>query len=241
MRDNDATAANGAGTILDFTLETLDGSRPVHIAVHSLVIAGWTGRSREAMEKHVRELEALGIPRPSTMPIFYRVSARLLTTAGVIEVSGKESGGEVEYFVVMTGGKLFVGCGSDHTDRKAETSSVSFAKQMCEKPVASVLWPFEEVRPHWDEIEIGSSILGEEDATPYQRGPVSAMLDPLDLIDKYEAEGGFFDDGTLMFCGTLPVAGGVRPTDRFSYEMVDPRLGRTIRASYRLSVLPVHA
>ncbi len=241
MDDNHVTDANGAGTTLKFTLQTKDGAQPFPVAVRRLVIAGWTGRSREAMEKHVRELEALGISRPSAMPIFYRVSARLLTTANVIEVSGEGSGGEVEYFIVKTGGRLFVGCGSDHTDRKAETASVSFAKQMCEKPVAPVLWPFEEVRPHWDEIEIRSSIPSDGGVSTYQRGLVSTMLDPLELIRRYESTGGYFDDGTLMFCGTLPAAGGVRPTDSFSYEMIDPRLGRTIRASYHLSVLPVHA
>ena len=34
-------------------------------AISHAVIAGWTGRDREAMEKHIAELEALGVPRPA--------------------------------------------------------------------------------------------------------------------------------------------------------------------------------
>ncbi len=34
------------------------------------------------------------------------------------------------------GDELFVGVGSDHTDRKAETINVSLSKQMCAKPVS---------------------------------------------------------------------------------------------------------
>ncbi len=37
-------------------------------------------------------------------------------------------------------GRIFVGCGSDHTDRKVESYSVTVSKQMCDKPMASELW-----------------------------------------------------------------------------------------------------
>ena len=48
-------------------------------AVRELVIAGWTGKDVAALEKHIRELEAIGVKRPKTTPIFYRVAAALLT------------------------------------------------------------------------------------------------------------------------------------------------------------------
>ena len=49
--------------------------------VKELVIAGWTGRDVAALEKHIRELEAIGVKRPKTTPIFYRVAASLLKAA----------------------------------------------------------------------------------------------------------------------------------------------------------------
>ena len=64
--------------------------------IKHLVIAGWTGRNVEALEKHIRELEALGVKRPKSTPIFYRVSADLLTTRPSIEVLGTGSTGDSE-------------------------------------------------------------------------------------------------------------------------------------------------
>ena len=60
------------------------------VTIRSLVIAGWTGRDEAALKKHIRELEELGVKPPKTTPIFYRVSANLLTTATEIQVSGPD-------------------------------------------------------------------------------------------------------------------------------------------------------
>ena len=38
-----------------------------------------------------------------------------------IEVSGGDSSGEVEFVLIGWQGRIFVGCGSDHTDRKVES------------------------------------------------------------------------------------------------------------------------
>ena len=100
------------------------------------MIAGWTGRNVEALEKHIRELEALGVKRPKSTPIFYRVAADLLTNAGAIEVLGDHSSGEVEFVLLSLTDGLWVAVGSDHTDRKAEAIGVSLSKQMCAKPIS---------------------------------------------------------------------------------------------------------
>jgi len=70
----------------------------------------------------------------------------------------------------------------------------------------------------------------------YQEGSVAAMRHPEDLISRY-AKGGL-DDGTLMFCGTLAVHGGLRPAERFEFELEDPVKGRTIRHGYSVVSLP---
>src|SRR3954451_22686197 len=92
--------------------------------IDSLVIAGWTGRNVEALEAHIRELEAIGVKRPKTVPIFYRVASSLATTATFIEVMADKSSGEVEFVLFALDDGLWVGLGSDHTDRKAETVGV---------------------------------------------------------------------------------------------------------------------
>jgi Protein of unknown function (DUF2848) len=55
-------------------------SRRTEGAIDEAIIAGWTGRDPAAVEKHIRESEALGVKRPPSIPIFYRFAAARLTT-----------------------------------------------------------------------------------------------------------------------------------------------------------------
>ena len=102
---------------LTVTLENKTGRSPLTLSVTRVVIAGWTGRDPVARDKHIAELEVLGIPRPASTPIYYRVAARRLTTAADIEVSGGDSSGEVEFVLIAASGRTYVTVGSDHTDR----------------------------------------------------------------------------------------------------------------------------
>ena len=204
--------------------------------VRDLVIAGWTGRDIAALEKHVRELEAIGVKRPKTTPIFYRVAASLLTSDNTIEVLGDQSSGEAECVVYSLDDGLFVGVGSDHTDRKAEAVGVSLSKQMCAKPVSRDVWRLEDVAAHWDKLVLRSYVSTEGRRRLYQEGPVAAMRPPTELFKLYC--GGLLPAGTAMFCGTLAVHGGIAPSETFEMELEDPVLGRKITHSYRVKTLP---
>jgi hypothetical protein len=120
---------------LCLTLSSGATSRRTEVAIDDAIIAGWTGRDPTAVEKHVRELEALGVKRPASTPIFYRVGAARLTTGTEIEAVGTKSGGEVEFVLLQHDGRLWVGAGSDHTDREVEAYGVTVSKQMCDKPL----------------------------------------------------------------------------------------------------------
>ena len=63
---------------------------------------------------------------------------------------GENSSGEVEFVLVRSEDDLWIGVGSDHTDRTVETYNVTVSKQMCDKPIAPELWCFEDVRDHWE-------------------------------------------------------------------------------------------
>jgi len=207
-------------------------------AIKNLVIAGWTGRNVAALEAHIKELEAIGVKRPKTVPIFYRVASSLLSTATFIEVMADKSSGEVEFVLFALDDGLWLGLGSDHTDRKVEGYSVTVSKQMCDKPVAPVFWAYDSVAPHWDRLITRSYILENGKSVLYQEGPVSGMLAPQDLLRRYDGAGRLAD-GTLMFGGTHAVRGGIRPSERFEFEIEDPVLGRKIRHGYAIQTLPV--
>lgn len=205
--------------------------------IKHLVIAGWTGRNVEALEKHILELEALGVKRPKSTPIFYRVSADLLTTKPSIEVLGTGSTGEVEFVLFSLADGLWVGLGSDHTDRKAETIGVSLSKQMCAKPIAATAWRYDDVRAHWDQLMLRSDVRRGGERQLYQEGFVASMRTPDELIKLYTRDA-TLPVGTAMFCGTLAVHGNITFADRFEMELNDPVLGRTISHAYTISTLP---
>jgi hypothetical protein len=226
-----------AANAIEFRIHTKGQATTERLTVTQLVIAGWTGRDPVARDKHIAELEALGIARPATTPIYYPLAASRLTTATVLEASGGDSSGEVEFVLLRTGSRLLVGVGSDHTDRKAETWSVTLSKQLCDHPMAPELWVFEDVADHWDSIILRSfaTIAGER--VLYQEGTLSAMLPPGELIAT--GFGRELPDGTAMFGGTFAAKGGIRPAERFDFEMDDPVLGRSIRYGYSIVTLPV--
>jgi hypothetical protein len=207
-------------------------------AIQRLVIAGWTGRNVDALEAHIRELEALGVKRPKTVPIFYRNAASLLTTAPAIECIGNKSSGEIEFVLYSLDDGLWLGIGSDHTDRKAETIAVTLSKQMCAKPVGPTLWRYDEVKPHWDKLVLRSFVSGDGVARrSYQEGSVTNMRSPEELIRLYSG-GDALPQGTAMFCGTFAVHGGMSYSGTFDMEMEDPVLGRKLTHSYRVVELP---
>ena len=224
----------------DLTFNVLDRGMltPLTMSIEQAVIAGWTGRDPVARDKHIAELEALGIARPATTPIYYRCSARRLTTSDIIEVCGADSSGEVEFVLIGWQGRIFVGLGSDHTDRKVERYSVTVSKQMCDKPMSAVLWELEEVIGHWDRMVLRSWAWFDGQRTLYQEGTLDAMLPVKELIDRGFGRSGL-PDGCAMFGGTFAAKGGIRPSVRFEYELEDPVLKRKITHAYDVIVLPV--
>ncbi len=209
------------------------------VSVENLVIAGWTGRDANALEAHIRELEALGVPRPKTTPMFYRVAASLLTQAPKIQVVGNDSSGEAEPVLVKVDDQLLLGLGSDHTDRKVEAYDITISKQACAKPLARTFWPLEEVADHWDEIALRSFVDEDGEQVLYQEGTLAAIRAPDDLLTRYAAQTTGLQSGDAMFCGTLPVLGEVRPSSVFTMELEDGVLGRSIRHTYEIEPLPL--
>ena len=226
-------------TTLTLNLIAQAGTRRYTGGIAKAVIAGWTGRDREAMEKHIVELEEIGIARPVATPMYYRVGASRMTIADSIEVSGNDSSGEVEFLMLKLEGSLWVGVGSDHTDRKLETIGVAISKQLCDKPMSTDLWSYDEVADHWEALVLRAFIIEDGERKLYQEGPVTTMQDPQVLIAGWSEGEGQLADGTVMFCGTLAARGGIRSASRFEFELEDPILKRTLRGAYDIVSLPI--
>lgn len=206
--------------------------------IRTLVIAGWAGRDAAVVDAHVRELEAESIPRPPRTPMFYQLAPALLTQQDAIDVAGEQTSGEVECLLVARSDGLWVGLGSDHTDRALERTSVAKSKQVCAKPVACTLWRFDDIALHWDLLVLRSFVTVGGSRRAYQEGTVATLLPPFALVRELAARGGTFTDGAAMFCGTLPALHAIRSAEQFEMELHDPVMGRTIRHAYSINVLP---
>ena len=186
----------------------------------ALVVIGYAGRDRAAVEAHIDELAELGVPRPASIPLFMVFPPRLLSQEPSVTVAGAASSGEAELVVVVDGDETFVTVGSDHTDRGLEAVDIVASKGVCPKPVAVSGWPADAVDGLWDDLRLRSRIDG---GVLYQDGSVAANLDPLELVAGIPWAGhrpGCF----AAFTGTVPVIGGIRPSGSFRAELAGPGL-----------------
>jgi hypothetical protein len=226
-----------------FERVSVRGSDRIGFEAEALVMAGWTGRDQAAVRQHIDKLGPLGVPPPSRTPLFYRMDPALLCTATSIDVLGEDTSGEVEAVLIALADGLWVGLGSDHTDRAMEAHGVAISKQLCRKPTAPVLWRFDEIAGHWDQLVLRAHIT-EGVRTLYMEAALATVLHPGDLIRGYRESIGLSSEGelpvgTVMFMGALNAIGGIRPSATFEMELDDPVLGRSLRHGYEARALPL--
>jgi len=221
---------------------SIHNEKPLLFTPQSCIIAGWTGRDRKAIDHHIAELAELGVTPPSSVPLYYRAASQQVTASEIIEAVGTETSGEAEPVLFDDGMNLYLGLGSDHTDRALETHSVALSKQICAKPIATTVWKFDQVSDHLDALLLKSYIRNDvnEDWTLYQDGTLESIRPLQDLIAGSPLAVGQdrLQSGTIMFCGTLGAIGGVRPARFIKLELVDPVLKRNISFAYETKTLP---
>ena len=223
---------------LSFTLLPHEQSeQTISLEVTEGLVAGWAGRDMAAIEEHIEELADLGVPRPSAVPLFYRIGSNQFIQSPNIQVVGTETSGEAEAVVFMHDGELLVSLSSDHTDRKLETHSVALSKQICPKPVARTAWRLQDVQTHWDEIQLRAWIEEDGKEVLYQEGTLGSLLAPQALIQDFFKQA-TMREGAIMTCGTVAAIGGIRPSSKFRMELLDPVLNRRIQHEYTITPLP---
>jgi hypothetical protein len=221
---------------IELEVAVTDG-RPRTLSIEEplLVVAGYTGRDQAAVEHHIRELELIGVPRPRRIPSFFLVPNWLLHVSPVVlQVTSPATSGEAEPVLVRTAaGELFVGVGSDHTDRKLETVSVAASKLACPKIMSAAVWPLDEVAEEWDQLEL-TAVSGER-ATPYQCGTLADLRSPIELLADVGALGIATDAPTVLFLGTVPLLkDAFRYDESFRVQLADHARGRRLTCAYRV-------
>lgn len=174
--------------------------RPSHV-----VLAGYTGRDRDSVLRHIEELKEDGIPPPETVPALYPGQARGLQVGGALAAGGGWSSGEIEYVLFWAEAGTFVGVGSDHTDRELERTSIVASKHAFPKVVGQHVWPLESLRGEWDSLVLWSWVIRNGVRHLCQEGTLAILLPPADLIELIPA--GDRTPGLVVFSGTVPASG----------------------------------
>jgi hypothetical protein len=216
---------------LRFGIEPDGAELVVHPEI--VVVAGYTGRDREAVLEHIAELEGLGVPPPPSVPTFYAVSPELVTQGNAVVTTESATSGEAEAGLVVVGGEVYVTVCSDHTDRAAERLDIALSKRACHKVVGTSAWRLADVADRWDELVLRSFI--GETPTLYQDGLLGSLLPPDELLDAipWREE----PDCFVLMCGTVPTVAGIEASPRFRAELFDPVADRLLEVDYAVSTL----
>lgn len=216
------------------TLEQKGKSQPLSFSYSRMVNGGYVGRDQQEVRRHIEELAKKGIPGPKSTPTLYPVLPRTLLTDEEIEVYSHETCGEVEYvLLVKDKHTIYVGLGSDHTDRHLEESDIPRSKQICPNVLGPKVWPLAEVEDHWDDLEIQSKTVKQGEEILYQKGRLALLMEPKALMEFVRSKVPDPLDGTVIFSGTLgSLTGGFVYGEEFVAQLTDPKLNRRLDLRY---------
>ncbi|WMS42570.1 DUF2848 family protein [Acuticoccus sp. MNP-M23] len=217
---------------LDLTAQSRDGATaPLSLDLAAVMNMGSATRDPAVAKLHQDEVALHGVAIATNVPAprLYPMAVDGLSTGTRVEVHTGETSGEVE-IVLIFADQLYVGVGSDHTDRLLEKASIPYSKQACANVIAPTVWPFAEIADTWDQCILRSWV----DGRLYQEVGVDAFLRPEDIAAMLaDRAPGFAQKDTVAFCGTIvSVDKRLGFGSRWEFEIEDPVGGRSIRHAY---------
>jgi hypothetical protein len=224
--------------IFQFSVDEKTGKKEIAYDLKGAVLCGYTGRDQTAVRQHIEELAKEGVDPPPSVPAFYPKAPWGLTCADAIQVEGRETSGEVEFFLLIAQRTIYAGVASDHTDRNLERINIRKSKQTCPAILSSRLWNYEEVKSVWDQVHIRSWAYKDGHKFLYQDSTLGSILPPEDLIRQVQQRVSSTLDGIAIFSGTPPLASGEMIfADRFEGELIDAHFDRRITIGYSIKAL----
>ncbi len=201
---------------------------------------GFTMRDAAKMQAHLDEVVKAGVPAPKVEkpPLILPISDWALTTDTEVSAQQDRTSGEVEIVTIVRGGELFVGVGSDHTDRTLEATDIPWSKQVCANVLAPVVWPWADLTDHWDRVLLQSDVTVDGRVIPYQRANVAEFWTPEEMVRSLEGRIEPPKGDYLLFSGTVvPLDHTLNFADTWTIRMINPVRRQTIEHTYRVPVL----
>jgi hypothetical protein len=212
---------------------------PLSFSFDKMINAGFTGRDQKEVKHHLDELSAKGIDVPDQTPVLYPVIPSTLTIASEIDVYGDETAGEIEYVLFVKDKTcVYVGIGSDHTDRNLENHDIPRAKQITPNLISPVVWDLNDLADHWDDLRMECSVQKGKETFLYQKGSLSLLMSPDELLELISKKIKGPLENIVIFSGTVKMeTEDFVFADRFSGLLVDPVLNRSIGFDYGVNPL----
>jgi hypothetical protein len=224
---------------LNLTIKVKGETHQLLFPVKRMVNAGFVGRDQVAVKKHVEELRKEGVPAPREVPTLYPIAPYLIKTGGIVEVVEEVNSGEAEFVLLVQEGQIYVGAGSDHTDRKLEKDSIIKSKHMAPNVISPVVWLYEEVKGVWDSLDLRSWVEKDGKRILYQEGKLSEILSPENLLSfvRDKVKDGDLED-MVIYSGTLAALGGEMIVgEGFEVELHNPATKDSLWCKYRVKLL----
>lgn len=234
-------------TALDLTVRHADGlTEDVTVPIQRVANCGMATRDPDPdrVDRMFEELATIGVTRPDTLPMVVPKPPHLQTTDTEIVVNATTTGGELEFVLLPTPDRTYVGVGVDHKDDRIMDRNLHRANSSCPSVLAEEVWLLEDVRDHWDELELSCWTGTGGDRELYQRATLDAFLEPDDLLEAVDAKTTESLVGTAVWSGTVSTGGDgtvdARPDvsygDFYAMQLFDPVSDRRLAHQYDVSL-----
>lgn len=228
---------------LEFTARSAEGyTECVDIPIQRVANCGMAARSvsEEELEQMFSTLEEIGVNKPDRLPMIAPKPAHLQTTKSEITVNSTTTGGELEFVLLPTEEQIYVTVGVDHKDDWTTDKNLHRANSTCPSVLAPEVWKLEDIRNHWDSLEIRCWTGKKMDHELYQQTTVASFLHPTKLLERVQSKISAPMPGTAIWSGTVSTERGgsvdARPDissgDFYTMQLVDPYLNRRITHQY---------
>jgi hypothetical protein len=179
-----------------------EGSDPVPLVVTPARVYNLGSATVDAGQAvaHQNEVADVGVriafDRPA--PRVYPMAVSSITTDDCIGVHHERTSGEAELVLVVDDGELYLGIGSDHTDRDLEALSILWSKQYSPSVLGRDVWRWRDVEEDWNQLVLESDV----DGRPYQSSKAAVFRKPTDILSALSERVQALPSSYVVYCGT---------------------------------------